>query len=405
MTKSIAIIGGGPSGFMAGIVAAENSDFPLTIHIYEKDIPLKSILFTGNGRCNLANNTFDFKELASNFPRGEKFLYSVFSRFGTKKTVEWFENHGVDTYVQPDNRIFPETDRAATIREMFLNYAKNYSIKIFSHSSIKNIKLNDEKFEVITENSALIYDKIVMATGGNSNKSQNSGYKIAENFGHKIQQLKPSLAALITKNNPENSAGISVKNAEVTAEFDNKKITSNKGDFIFTHKGISGPLAFKTSAYCAYCNYSFNTPLVLKINFVPEIQDLNAELLAEINSNPNKSIDNILKKYAPKSLIVSLLDFNSIVPDKKAHQISKEERKSIIKLLTETRLFAVSPEPDGEIVTAGGISLSEVNPKTMESKITKGLYFCGEILDIDGLTGGFNLQNCWSTGYICGINL
>jgi len=405
MKKSIAIIGGGAAGFMAAVVAAENLNFATNIHIYEKDIPLKSILFTGNGRCNLANSTFDFKELAANFPRGEKFLYSVFSRFGTKETLEWFKNHGLETYAQPDKRIFPTTDRAASVRELFLKCAEKSSIKIFSHTYIKNIDFQNEKFTITSGNSTQIYDKIVIATGGNCHKTENSGYKIAEKFGHTITPVKPSLAAFITKENYAKMAGISVKNAEITAEFENKKVTINNGDFIFTHKGISGPLSFKTSAYCAYCNYSRENPLILKINFVPEIKDLGTELLAEINANPNKSIDNILKKYAPKALAVCLLEVNNLNPDKKANQISKEERKTLINILSETKLSAISTEPDGEMVTAGGVSLAEVNPKTMESKLTKELYFCGEILDIDGITGGFNLQNCWSTGFICGMSL
>ena len=418
--QNIAIIGGGPAGFMAAIAAAENTSEKIYIDILEKNIPLKTILYTGNGRCNLSNKIYDYKELASNYPRGEKFLYSAFSRFGVKETLDWFYLHGVETYVQEDNRVFPITDKASTVRDMFVEKAQKLSINILSHTSTKKIIKKDDKFVVQMENFTKEYDKVIIATGGSSRDLQNSGYELAKSFGHTVKELKPSLTALRIKENFAEIAGVSVKNAEVSTFFnefwiassqaprnDGRLITKFKGDFVFTHKGVSGPVIFKTSAYCAYLDYSKNNPLLLKINFLPEIdrEFLEKELLEEFNSNPHKSLGNILKKYLPKSLIDALLEESSLDTDKKASQITKEDRKKILKILTETELTVVSPETEGEIVTAGGISLKEINPKTMESKLVSGLYFCGEVMDIDGLTGGFNLQACWSTAYIAGMSI
>ena len=408
MTKKVAIIGGGPAGFMAAVTAFENSSKDLNIDVFEKIIPLKTILCTGNGRCNLSNEIYDYKELASNYPRGEKFLYSAFSRFGVKDTLDWFNRHGVETYVQEDKRIFPKSDKASTVRDMLIEKAENLSINIFSQTSTKKIIKKENKFIVQMENFTKEYDRVIIATGGSSKDFQNSGYNLAKSLGHSITELRPSLTALRTKENfVQKLAGVSVKNAEISSFFNNKQVTKFKGDFVFTHKGISGPLIFKTSAYCAYFDYSKINPLLIKINFLPDLvkDNLEKELLSELNSNPHKSLDNLLKKYLPKSLIDALLEESNLDKDKKGSQITKEDRKKILKILTETELTVISTEPDGEIVTAGGVCLKEINPKTMESKLIKGLYFSGEVMDIDGLTGGFNLQGCWTTGFIAGMSV
>lgn len=406
---NIAIIGGGPAGFMAAITAAENNSHnkteSLNINILEKNIPLKTILYTGNGRCNLTNATYDNKELTSNYPRGDKFLYSAFSRFGVKETMAWFNSHGLELYTQKDNRVFPKSDDAHDVRNLLINTAQKLGINIKSHIKITKIEPAKDKFYVYTGNLPLEYDKIIMATGGNYRRLPDSGYNFAEKLGHKITQLKPALTAFQTEETWFSVlAGVSIEKSEMKAFFQEKQAAKAEGDFIFTHKGISGPLVFKISSYCAFLNYNKYSPLILKINFVPDKtpDELNKELLKEFEENSKKSIENILKIYAPKSVILALLKTKLINPEKKACQITKEERKTIVKMLTETKLSVKSFEPDGEIVTAGGIELNEVNSKTMESKIIKNLYFCGEILNIDGFTGGFNLQACWSTGYIAG---
>lgn len=404
----IAIIGAGPAGIMAAINAAESSKSTLNIFIFDKDEPLKTILWTGNGRCNITNATYDVKKLASNYPRGEKFLYSIFSRFSVQETVNWFNDHGLRLYTQEDNRMFPRSDDANEVRDLLLNIAKKRNIRIRSEASVTKIEQKDDKFRIMVDGEPKLFDKVVIATGGSYRKPNESGYKFAKDFGHKITELRPSLTALISKEKyPEKLAGISIKDAKISAYFENKKVYDDSGDFVFTHKGVSGPLIFKVSAYTAFLNYNELNPLLLKINFIPNIKpdELEKDLLEEFDRNSQKSLINILKKYLPKSLLNELLEINEISPEKKASQITKVDRKTIIKLLTETELNIKSTQQDGEIVTAGGVSLKEINPKTMESKLVKNLYFCGEILDIDGLTGGYNLQACWSTGYIAGISL
>ncbi len=405
--KTIAVIGGGPAGFISAVSAVENSGDPenLQVDIFEKSVPLKTILYTGNGRCNLSNNISDFKELASNYPRGEKFLYSVFSRFGTAKTIQWFESKGIKTYVQEDNRIFPVTNRAATIRELFLQKTKEYGIKIIKSCATDVLK-DDNSFIIRTETDFHRYDAVIISTGGNR-KNSNNGYAFAKKLGHNVTPLKPSLTPMSTQEKwSKNLAGVTIKNCEMRSFFKGKKISDFQGDFIFTHQGIAGPVVFNTSSCCAFLEYSDKNPLLLKINFVPSLnnEELSRNLLSEINNSPAKLISNVLKKYIPGALAKELLTACLINPDKKASFLSKKEKEILLKILCETELKAAAPDQKGEIVTAGGIDLKQVNSRTMESKIAKGLFFCGEILDIDGLTGGFNLQMCWSTGYIAGLN-
>jgi len=403
--QKIAVIGGGPAGFISAVSACENfiknggKPENLQIEIFEKNIPLKTILYTGNGRCNLSNNITDFKELASHYPRGEKFLYSVFSKFGVPETIQWFNLRGVKTYVQKDNRIFPSTDMAATIREFFLKQAEKYNIKIIK-ASVSEISKTDKGFIVISASGSYECDAVILSTGGNSSKA-NNGYTAAQKLGHQVTELKPCLTSLIS---PEKwlkeLAGVSVKNARVTVSFNKKKLSCLTGDFVFTHNGLSGPVVFDTSAYCCFCPYSSQNPLLLKISFLPNssFEDLDLE------TQTDKSVSNVLKKYIPKSLAVSLLTINNINSEKKCSHLNEKDKKLIEKLLFETEIRINSPAQDGEIVTAGGIELKQVNAASMESKTVKNLFFCGEILDIDGLTGGFNLQACWSTGYIAGVN-
>ena len=403
----IAIIGGGPAGFMAAISAAENSDIPLSIDIIEKNDPLKTILYTGGGRCNITNAIYDYKELASNYPRGEKFLYSAFSKFGLKETINWFNKHGAQLYTQDDNRVFPKSDDANTIRDILIKRARELNINIKAHTPVLAIEYNNGKFIVNTGKSIEEYDKLIISTGGNY-KSRPSGYDFAIKLGHKVTKLKPSLSGLFIKEKwLSKLAGVTINNAEIKIFYKEKLISKKNGDFVFTHKGLSGPLAFKISSICAFLDYDEFNPLRLKINYIPErnVESLEKELLEEFDKNSKKDIQNILIKFCPKSLIQVLLESKQLDLDKKASQITKEERKIILKLLTENELSFVSTVPDGEIVTAGGIELNEINPKTMESKLIKGLYFCGEILNIDGFTGGFNLQAAWSTGYIAGIDI
>lgn len=397
--RKVAVIGGGPAGFMSALAAAENEASTVQIDIFEASNPLKTILYTGNGRCNLSNNIHDFKELASKYPRGEKFLYSVFSRFGVSETLEFFNSRGLKTYVQPDGRIFPKTDSAATVRDFFLVKTSGKGVKIIN-SAVEHVSRNDDIFTVKSGTGTSEYDALIIATGGNRKKPYN-GYNLAEELGHTITELRPSLTSLMVKEGWVcKLAGVSIKNAIIQSYFKRKRISHIQGDFVFTHKGIAGPAAFNTSAYCAYLDYSVKEPLILSINFIPELDYTG--FTASVAEQGNKTTLNALKEYIPKSLAAELLAAYNINPERKVSGITDKERESLFKMLSEIELTVTSPAKDGEIVTAGGVALKEANPATMESKLVDGLFFCGEVLDIDGLTGGFNLQMCWSTGYLAG---
>lgn len=403
---NIAIIGGGPAGVMAAVVAAEKSKQPLNITIFDKGQILKTILYTGNGRCNLSNDIKNFKELASNYLRGEKFLYSIFSQFNAAKTIKWFSDHGLKLYTQKDNRVFPVTDDAHTLRVFFLKLLKKYKIKIKENYQIEKIEKVADKFKIYSSDYVLTFDKVVFSTGGNYKNP--AVYNLAKNLGHNITELKPSLFALKLKDpNISTLAGISIESANIDSYFDNKKVYSTQGDFIFTHKGVSGPAIFKTTAACAFLNFNHYNSLILKINFLKNknFDIFNEEILALIRDNPKKNIINLVRQFVPAGVADYLFKKNKLSPDKKAAELSKKERNTIVSMLAGSEFKAVSPVFDSEIVTAGGVDLKQVNAKTMESKICNGLYFCGEVLDIDGLTGGFNLQACWSTGYVAGVSL
>ena len=351
-TSKIAIIGGGPAGCCCAYFL--QNDFDVTI--FDIGSPLRTLLPTGGGRCNLAHAEYDFKELAKNYPRGEKFLYSVFSKFATAETIDMFNEMGVKTYSQPDGRIFPETNSSVDVREKFLKNLKK--VKFLKETVTK---LDFEKFDVY-----------VLATGGHAS------FKLAE--GHKIVSPKPALVGLKTVEKlPQ---GVSLKSVKSCGFCD---------DILFTHEGISGPLIYKISSVNARCEF----PYKLNFDFCEDF-----DFQEKLNSNPHKSIKNLLGDFVPKSFAEYILNAINIDCDTKCHLINGKLRDLIIENLHNMSLTVTGTSKDGEVVTCGGVSLDEVDAKTMQSKLNQNLYFCGEILDIDGFCGGFNLQNCWSTAYV-----
>ena len=401
--SNVGIIGGGPAGIMCALFAAQNPENK--IFIFDKNIILNTILPTGGGRCNLAYSEFNFKELAKFYPRGEKFLYSVFSRFSTKDTLDFFDKIGVKTYVQDDLRIFPITDCAKDVKTALLKQLEKKNIKKVFENVLK-VKNLENGFELTTDKGVHKVDKLVIATGGKGN-----GHKLAESLGHHITELKPSLSALVTKEKEFAAvSGISLKNISAQVFFNNKKLKLPKnvqtGDFLFTHNGISGPLVYKISSYCAYVDFNENVPLKIELNLVnKDAAEFDEALLAELKGKAQKDVLNVISKYVPKHLAAVILQRENINTSVKAGQLSKKDREKIVKNLTSLCFNALKPVSGEEIVTAGGVDLKEVDAKTMGSKLVSDLYFCGEVLDIDGLTGGFNLQNCWSTGYVAGVSL
>lgn len=395
INKKIAVIGGGPAGVFAAIFASENPDN--SVFIFEKNNVLKTLLPTGGGRCNLAHNEHDSKELAKSYPRGEKFLYSVFSQFCTKDTIDFFNKIGIKTYVQPDSRIFPVCDSSQEVRNALLRELDCINTK---HERVLSVSKEGDVFKVKTQKTVYDFDKIVVTTGG-----KGIGHQIAEELGHNIIPLKPALTSLKIKEKfLSELSGLSLQN--ISAKIIGAKQKAICGDLLFTHYGISGPLTYKISSYFAYEEFNNDKPLKISFNLINKrFEEFDKEFNEELKARAQKDISNLLCEYIPKRLSDLILQKEKINPQTKSGQLSKSERIKLSKNLTEFELNAICAAKGEEIVTAGGVDLKEVNPKTMESKIVQNLFFCGEILDIDGLTGGFNLQNCWSTGFVAGSNI
>ena len=358
----IGIIGGGPAGCICAYFLQKQAD----VTIFECSKILKTLLPTGGGRCNLAHAEFDFRELAANYPRGEKFLYSVFSKFSTSDTLDFFHNIDVDTYIQDDMRIFPVSNSSADVREKFIKALNNVSVK-----SEKVLRINQgENLTIVTECASYNYDFAVIATGGHAS------YNICKYLGHKVIPPVKALVGLKTKENLSDLAGVSVK--------------INGEDLLFTHNGISGPYVYRISSLNARKKF----PYTISLDFCGKI-----DLQSMLNQNPHKSVKNLLAELVPKSFAEHLLKELNIPSDTKSHSINGKQRDRILELLDNYKLTIVDTASGGEVVTCGGVCIDEVNAKTMESKLVNNVYFCGEVLDIDGFCGGFNLQNCWSTGF------
>lgn len=373
---NIAIIGAGASGCICAYLL-QKEGFDVTL--FDKGMPLRTLLPTGGGRCNLAHAEYDFKDLAKNYPRGEKFLYSVFSKFSTYDTLALFDELGVETYTQEDERIFPTSNSAKDVREKILNNLKNVQIQ---KEEVIKIEKIDSGFKILStpnysKNKKMceyLFSHVIIAIGGHSN------FDFLKNFEIKIIPPKPSLVGLNTKEKSKEVSGIVVRNVNCNGLTD---------DLLFTHFGISGPLAYKISSIKARDNFPY------KLNF--DLHPLEINLQELLNTNPHKDVKNILSKFIPHGLIKYLI---GDIADIKAHKIDGKTRDFILSKLHNLELTVIGTNKGEETVTAGGIDLSEINPKTMELKKYKNIYCIGEALNIDGFCGGYNLQNAWSTAFV-----
>ena len=386
--KKIAIAGAGPAGVMAAIFASKNPDNE--VFIFDEKPVLSSLLPTGGGRCNFAHAEFDNYELIKYYPRGGKFLLSVFSKFSAGDTIDFLEKIGVPSYIQDDGRVFPVSDSAKDVRNKLLAQIKG--IKIINEKVLSFSK-TEEKFELKTSKNVYKYDKVIFSGGIKHN------FDMLKTVSVNLIEPKPALCALCVEDKTLKSlAGISLRGIQAILPDKNEIF----GDILFTHKSISGPLAFKISSLCAYRKLPYYIKLNLVGNGFDEFEKI---LLKSLEENSKKDIINIISEFIPRAVGECILAKIGIKKDLKANQISKKTRMQIADFLTNFELKVISAVQDGEIVTAGGVNLDFINPKTMEYKPIPGLYFCGEVLNIDGFTGGFNLQNCWSTGYIAGISV
>ena len=382
--KSIAIIGAGASGCLCAYFLLNNITNPhpspspvkggnIEITLFDKGSPLRTLLPTGGGRCNLAHAEYDFKELAKNYPRGEKFLYSVFSKFSTADTLEVFENMGIKTYIQENGRIFPESNSAKEVREILLKNIRKANI---INENVSIVSILNKGFKIKTNKSEYYFDNVIIATGGHS------GLSLTQNLGIKIVEQKPSLVGLNTKENLKELSGTAIKNANYNGIFD---------DLLFTHFGISGPLVYTISSIKAFDEI----PYKLSFDLSPELIDLQNDL----NTYPHKEIKNILNKYLPQKVVGYIL--KDLDETTKAHKIDGRTRDLILNRIHNFEINIIGTNKGEETVTAGGVDLNEINPKTMETKNIPNLYCIGEVLNIDGFCGGFNLQNAWSTAFVC----
>ncbi len=367
--KTVGIIGAGASGCIAAYYLIK-SGFDVTLFDYSS--PLRTILPTGGGRCNFAHGEYDFKELAKNYPRGEKFLFSVFSRFSTYETLSLFKELGIKTYMQDDKRFFPVSNDSKEVRSKILDKIKKSN---FIKEEVNSISKLDNGYKIKTNKSEYYFPQIIIATGGGLKSKQILGLE------HKIIPYKPSLVGLKTQINPELS-GLVLK------EVYNKecKLTD---DLLFTHFGVSGPLIYKISSIKARENFPY------KLTFDLYNKELDFQSL--LNSNPHKDLKNILSLIFPNRFAEFLSKEYSST---KACNINGKIRDLILNKIHNYEVEITGTDKGEETVTSGGFDLNEINPKTMESKLYPNLYIIGEALDIDGFCGGFNLQNAWSTAFI-----
>ena len=447
----VIIVGGGPAGMMAGISAARSGN---DVVILEKMNMLgRKLLITGKGRCNITSS-LDISEFIQNIPGNGRFLYSCFEQFTNKDIIELMQKHGVKVKEERGNRIFPVSDKSLDVLNAFIDELKQLKVKIVTGAKVEKIItediVNDDKDEKnkqlkkvtgveFTKDGKTIIekaDKVIVATGGNSYQATGStgdGYKMAKELGHTITEIMPSLVPIVAnnirdieKNNKyvyeskyTNSLelckalqGLSLKNVSIKFEdiSKNKVIYEDFGEMIFTHFGVSGPTILSGSAHLLrYKNVREllkNGNIVLRIDLKPalSIEKLDSRILRDFEQEKNKSFKNSLDSLLPQKMIEPIIKLSGINPDKKVNEVTKQERITLENLLKDFRIVVSDFRPINEaIVTSGGVSIKEINPKTMESKIVSGLYFAGEVIDVDAYTGGFNLQIAYSTGFVAGV--
>lgn len=409
----VAVIGGGPAGMLAAISAANMGD---DVTLFEKNNILgKKILITGKGRCNITSS-LEIGDFIANIPGNGKFLFSAFENFDNTDIISMLEKEGVKVKEERGNRIFPVSDKAEDVRTALEKTLRKSGVKIKLNARVIEIETDDGKVKsVILENEKFSADKVILATGGRSyplTGSTGDGYKIAESLGHTIKAVKGSLVPMIAEDICKNLQGLSLRNVGIYIydKEKDKKIYQDFGEMLFTHFGVSGPTILSGSAHVLrYKNVEEkmrNGNIILKIDLKPALtlEQLDARVLRDFEEFKNKQFKNSLDKLLPKKIIDVVLDKSKINLEKQVNEITKDERTYLVKLLKnfELRLLGFRPVEEA-IITAGGIDIKEINPKTMESKIVSGLYFAGEIIDVDAYTGGFNLQIAYSTGWTSGM--
>lgn len=406
MKYDLAIIGAGPTGIMAAIQA---SRLGARVIVLEKNYrPGIKLLITGKGRCNITNNCSNIKDFVEKFGKNGRFLFSALSNFSIGDTINFFESLGVKTKVERGNRVFPISDSSRSVLNALTGEMKRLSVEIKFNTIIKEVKTEKNIIKgVLTEEGSFFQaENFLIATGGKSypgTGSTGDGYNWLKSIGHKIVTPKPALAPIKLKESwVADLEGLSLKNVEISIYKNNKKSLSRFGEAMFTNDGMSGPIIIDMSKEISDL---MPANLKLSIDFKPaiELSRLDRRLQKELNEAGRKLFKTVLAGLLPQKAIAVFLKQLNIAPDRQANSINKNERHVLIGLLKNFSLDIDGVEGwNKAVITAGGVSLAEVDPKTMKSKLLDNLYLAGEILDLDGPTGGYNLQVCWSTGYLAG---
>ncbi len=404
--ERVIVVGGGASGMMAAGRAAESG---APVLLLEKTKRLGNKLrITGQGRCNLTN-VADISDFIAHFGPNGSFLRNAFARFFNQDLIDFFAAQGVSTVVERGQRVFPASNDAHQVAEALAGYLRRSGARVRFKTRVTELEAEGERISgVQTEGGEfLTAGAVIVATGGASypgTGSTGDGYRLAQALGHTIVPIRPALVPLVVKeDHAEALQGLSLRNVEVTLLLDDQPVTRQFGEMLFTHFGVSGPIILTLSAQVV--DRLAQGKLELSINLKPALSDeqLDRRLQRDFDRFGKRAFRNILKELLPHKMIALFVRLTGIPPDKPAHQITVTERKRLFSLLRDFRLTIVGHRPIAEaIVTAGGVSTQEVDPRTMESRLVKGLYFCGEVLDINADTGGYNLQAAFSTGYVAG---
>ena len=407
--NKVIVVGAGAAGMMAAYFAAKNKNKVTLIEKNEKTG--KKIYITGKGRCNITN-ACDVEDLFANVMSNKKFLYSAFYGFTNSDVIDFFENHGIKTKIERGNRVFPVSDHSSDVISALERALKEQNVDILLNTCVEKIECEDSQVTgvVLCGGRKIEADAVIVATGGMSYQATGStgdGYRFAEESGHKVTECTPSLVPFNAQEEwVAKLQGLSLKNVLVTIYDGRKKLYEDFGEMLFTHFGVSGPLILSASA--AIKQNTIKKPLQMFIDLKPALsyEALDKRILREFDDAKNKQFKNSINKLLPSKMIPVIIGLSGIDPDKKVNEISKGEREGLVNLLKKLPVTLNGTRQWNEaIVTKGGISTKDINPSTMESKIVKNLYFAGEVLDLDALTGGYNLQIAWSTGALAGKSI
>lgn len=404
--SKVLIVGGGAAGMLASIFAARNGH---EVHVYEKNEKLgKKLYITGKGRCNLTN-ACDMDALFASVRTNSRFLYSAFYGFTNQDAMTFFEEEGLKIKTERGERVFPLSDKSADVLDTLRRSMRRAGVEVHLNTEVKELILKDGQARglILADKTRVDGDGVIVATGGLSypiTGSTGDGYRFAKEAGHKVTDCIPSLTPFnIREDFVKELQGLSLKNVELRIYNGKKEVFREFGEMMFTHFGITGPLVLTASSFVGTLAARQELRAVLDLKPALSEEQLDQRVLREFDANPNKSLKNVIGSLFPAKLTPVMIGLSGMAPDKKVHDISREERLNFVRLTKGLSMTVTGLRDYKEaIITKGGVAVKEINPSTMESKLVKGLYFIGEVLDLDAVTGGFNLQIAWSTAYAAG---